>query len=298
MLIQRISDVREINSSDASSHKNSISSMMLYAELRQSHLLLGKKRHVQLYEVDFKKATKEDRQISNLCDVCEFDQDIIEFKGYGDDLLVVLDNLHIFNIQISDKKLRKMYAGMIKPLTDSPVVRIKFTSIAISANKDFALLSVFSNSLVVMHLTNSNEEEKIEESKSLNLSIQSTYKYYEHQVNSSLLILQEKKSQRIWHLDEEQNLITSEIVKKHGIVSIISNDESIHRDRTIIDVNYFNNEHIVLLMQNGLQFFNVKEQSLTMKINTPGVTLILVAPLFKGSFEENIQLVGVSSHGE
>jgi hypothetical protein len=187
---------------------------------------------------------------------------------------------------------------MIRPLTDSPVVRIKYTSIAISANKYYALLSVFSNSLVVLHLTNSNEEEIIEESKPSNLSIQSTYKYYEHQVNSSLLILEGRKKQRIWHLDEEQNLITSEVVSKNGIVNIFSNEEFIHKDRSIIDVNYFSKDHIVLLMQYGLQFFNVKEKSLTTKIDTPGVTLISVLPLFNKEFEETIHLVGVSSHGE
>jgi hypothetical protein len=69
MLVKRISDIQEMDNDNISSHVNSISSMMLYAELRQSHLLLGKKRHIHLYEVDFKKETgTEDCKSPNLCD--------------------------------------------------------------------------------------------------------------------------------------------------------------------------------------------------------------------------------------
>lgn len=180
MLVKRISETQR---------EQIVYSLMLNAENEETQLILGRKRHLHLYNVEAGNVSKGADQLPpEATSSCEFKDDIIELRSFGKDVLVVLDNLHIYYVKVTSNDISKHFAGRIQPLTDSAVVRIKYTSLTISNNSDFGLLSVFCNSLVVLYLSKEEEENKQSEDSS-SLSIQSTYKYYDHQVNSSLLIM-------------------------------------------------------------------------------------------------------------
>lgn len=158
--------------------------------------------------------------------IVDFKSDIIEMRNFGMDVLVILEDLQMFYVLVSPTKLIKHYAGMVNPLADSPVQRIKYTSLAISSKSDFGLLSVFTNSMVVLYISKTNEESKTEEGpgklESTRLKIESTYKYYEFRVNSSLITMENDKAEEfIWHLDDEHRLIRNKISRsKYGDVEI------------------------------------------------------------------------------
>ena len=197
-------------------------------------------------------------------DHVDFKADIIELRSFGFDVLVVLENLEIFYIYVSSEKLVKHYAGKINSLSDTPVQRIKYTSLCISNKNDFGLLSIFLNSLVILYITKTSEEEKDEEEKIMTnkiednfLTIESTYEYYDFRVNSSLILIdQGKEGEYIWHVDDEHRLIKSRIRRSSkGYIEIISNnDQIILTEKSIIDINQFNNEQLILLQRNSIQF--------------------------------------------
>lgn len=80
------------------------------------------------------------------------------------------------------------------------------------------------------------------------------------------------------------------------MVEIVSEQENIlYTDKNIIDINYFNKDHIALLLVGAIQFFNTKELGVTTRIETLIVNLI---PTSEGSFEDLIRMIGVTSEGE
>lgn len=58
------------------------------------------------------------------------------------------------------------------------------------------------------------------------------------------------------------------------MVEIVSDEENIlYTDKNIIDINYFDKDHIALLLVGAIQFFNVKELGVTTRIETHGTTI-------------------------
>jgi hypothetical protein len=297
MLVKRIS--QEDN------REQIVYSLLISVDDKTTHLIVGRKRQIDLYQLDIDQFSKnESNTPPSAIDSCEFAEDIIELRSFAQDLLVVLDNLEIYYVDISSGRMIKHYAGIIRPLADTPVTRIKYTSLAVSSLNDIGLLSVFSNSLVALYISHTKEDSKINDESTnpshKKMQIESSYKYYDFQVNSSLLITSHgEEGEFIWHLDEDHNLVRSPIVRSNSVVEIISEEENIlYTDKSIIDVNYFNSDHIALLLLGGVQFFNTKELGVTTKIETHGVTLINILPLYEGAFEDIIRMVGVTSKGE
>lgn len=194
-------------------------SLLIRVDSRTTNLVIGRKQQIELYQLDLDQLDQDETGIPpKAIDTCEFSEDIIELKSVGQDLLIILDNLGIYYIEIISGKMQKHYAGVIRPLADTPVTRIKYTSLAISSTNDIGLLSVFTNSLVALYISHSKEESKICDDVTdtdlvTKVQVESSYKYYDFQVNSSLLITsQREEGEFIWHLDDDHNLVRSPIV--------------------------------------------------------------------------------------
>jgi hypothetical protein len=194
-------------------------SLLIRVDNRTTNLVVGRKQQIELYQLELGQLDNDETGIPpNAIDTCEFSEDIIELKSIGQDLLIVLDNLGIYYVEIISGKMIKHFAGVIRPLADTPVTRIKYTSLAISSMNDIGLLSVFSNSLVALYISHSKEESKISDdvidtTSLTKVQVESSYKYYDFQVNSSLLITsQREEGEFIWHLDDDHNLVRSPIV--------------------------------------------------------------------------------------
>ena len=267
-------------------------------------------RLVHLYNFELDRIKKQDGVTNSpsAVDHVEFKADIIELRSFGFDVLVVLENLEIFYIYVSPHKLIKSYAGKTSCLTDAQVQRIKYTSLCISNKYDFGLLSIFLNSLIVLYITKKTEESKAEEDMvdtdklvSNTLKIESTYEYYDFHVNSSLILFDHgKEGEYIWHVDDEHRVIKSKINRYNSKSIEILHDDSqiILTDKSIIDINQFNNEHLILLQRNWIQFLNVKDWARSNKIILDGQDLISTHSLFNGTFEDTINFIGVNSVGK
>ena len=217
-----------------------------------------------------------------------------------------MNNLQIFYVNLASGKLENHFASVIRSFAEASISRVKHTSLEISNNWDYGLLNVFSNTLVVLYISFDEDVEMKEENKQGNpkkskeIIIQSSSKYYDFQVRSSLLIIDKgKEGEFIWHLDGNHNIIWSPIIRSQTVIEVVSSDDNIvKRDKSIIDVNYYNKSSIALLHDNGVSFLNIKDQTVTNKVETPGITLINLVPLYGGYCEDQTSLLGLSSQGE
>ena len=301
MLVKRISDIE---------HEQIIYSVIIRSTNKSSLLLVGRKRNVHLYNIELDKLNKLEDSNPEFIDSIDFKEDIIEMRSFEHDLIVVLDNLQIYYIYVAEDEMSKEYAGVIKPLADSPVVRIKYTSLVISSFNDFGLLSIFNNSFVILYISQTIKPEarslddtiQLSRADSTTSKVQSSYIYYDFQVNSSLLLLKDSNGQEnIWHLDDNHNLVKSVVERnKFGDISLISDeDESIiFNDDSLIDINYYNKDLIVLLSRNSFQFYDVKNDFKTNSISTGYNSIVTISSLLDGALGLSTKFLGVSSIGE
>ncbi|CAI2370136.1 unnamed protein product [Moneuplotes crassus] len=288
MLIKRITN--------AENREQVLYSLLIRSDNRHANLIVGRKRQIEYHKYEFTQ--KEPIFIDSV----EFSEDILELKKIGQDVLVLLNNLQMYCLILHDDKIEKKYVAVIRSFADTPISRVKHTSCEISQNMDYGLLNAFSNSLVILYFSNKSEEGKEEckepQSTGKSLNIDTRIKYYDFKVNSSLLIInQGKEGESIWHLNEEHYLVKSPVQKINSSVDVVSDESNlIHCDRTIIDIGYFNKTHIVLMQTDGISFFNLKDLCVSSKLDTQGVTLINLLPLYDGAFEGTTSLIGITSN--
>lgn len=254
MLIKRIANSEK--------REQVLFSLLIREDNKHTSLIVGKKRLVEYWKYDLSQSEP------SFIDSTEFSEDIIELKRLRQEVLVILNNLQMYTLTLKEENIQKTFSAVIRSFEDTPIARVKHTSCEISKNYDYGILSAFSQSLVILYFFDQNEgKEECKQcpSASQKLSIESSIKYYDFQVSSSLLIQSHDKCQDyLWHLDTEHNLIRSGINRHHEKVDIISREENfIHNDKTMIDISYLNKTHIALLQTNAVSFFNIQDLTVT-----------------------------------